>query len=219
MNTLLVLSMIVFSLIIAYMFYHVQKKLWLKVIIIGGMIYLSSAIYFSFGSYMGWPTNGELAPDGALIYSIVITEKPDHSDGAIFVMAVPCFGASDITCLRTVYTDPSKDDSWSAYLKNKLELFGYAPLRKNTPRLYEFPFTQKNRENFSKAKEHMDQEGGSIFLRRGDPGDGGGVAGEGGAEGDGLDIDPGSGYATQGGGPSWGGAWLDLKSPRDLMKK
>lgn len=215
MNISIILYLLIFALGLGFSFYHVTGYLKTKVALLCAMFYMSSAIIFSFDSYMGWPTDQKNAPDSMIMLNVIIFDKTTKSDGVIYVTGIPCATANDVAeCMS-----PIKNESFLTTL-NPMKIFGYGPPSINTPRVFEFPYTEHNREIFASAQEVM-HEGGQSFFRRGKQtpgkeGDGTG-SGQGEADGEGMGK---TGEGTQNA-DSEGAQeiYVDNKSLRDIMKK
>jgi uncharacterized membrane protein YgcG len=178
-NLSIVIYFLLFAFVIGWMFLNIKGFTYLKGAMIAAMFYVSSAIIFSFSSYMGWPVEGDNAPDTTVLTSVLIFDKTNTSDGYIYVTGIPCAGQSNIEeCMRA-----SKVNSYVASL-GAFNIFGYVPTVINTPRIYTFPYTEENRKNFAEARENM-ANGGRSVMRRGKKNKGGTGEGEGGQEGEG----------------------------------
>ena len=160
MNFLLVIFLLVVCAIMVYLFFKVPGNLIAKVFCTCLMLYISSSVYFSFDSYRGWPVwyNDGVTVNGALVVNIMMV---DQKDGAIYVTAIPCvkekecFDASDVA---------SSDTSFFTSYLSPYRIFGYIPVRKLTPRIYEFPYNEQTRKMFADAQEQM-QQGANVFLK------------------------------------------------------
>ena len=189
MSLTIVVYFLVFSLILGFIFYKIEGFIKTKILAIAMMFYISSAVYFSFDSYMGWPAKDVSVPDKMVLMGILIFDKTTRNDGQIFVMGIPCSAATSANeCLS-----PNSDTSILTML-SPIKIFGYVPEKLNTPRLFSFPYTEENRKAFGEARENIDGGGTSMFYKNGKPagdqkdetgqdgtgnGDGEGQAGEG----------------------------------------
>lgn len=181
------------TLLIAYLLFKAEGSNALKVVILLVLFYASSAVWFSFDSYKGWPT--EASPrDDAIILSVAIFDKTNTSPGSIYVTAIPCTG--DVSECETYAEDDGLMTKLSPY-----RVFGYAPKARNTPRIYEFPYTEENRKAFSEARENVSNGGRSTIKGAGKKGQGkggqhgkeeteGGMMGGDGQENAGIDDAP-----------------------------
>ena len=91
--TFVVPFFLVFAILMIFLFYQVPSK-WNWVKFIGGAvaIFLSTAIFFSFDSYKGWPADMKYTVYGSQILNITVNINPnDPNKGSIYVEALPCF--------------------------------------------------------------------------------------------------------------------------------
>jgi len=202
----IVLYFLFITLVVAYLLMRAEGAKFIKVVLIAIMFYVSSAIWFSFETYQGWPTN-DRPNDDAVILAVTIFDKTNLEPGAIYVMAIPCVGAVD-TC-EEYKTDDGIITKLSPY-----KIFGYVPTAKNTPRLYRFPYTTENRKAFSEARENLSKGGRSTIKGEGK----GKGKGKGAAPGDAEDGDGKSGEGQE-------NAHIDdapqivNEGPQDLLRK
>lgn len=162
MNLSVVVYFLLFAFVLGWLFFKVDGQLKAKVIMIAAMFYVSSAIIFSFDSYMGWPTRDSDAPDTMVLTNVLIFDKTNKSEGYIYVTGIPCSGQKNIDdCMET-----KKSQTTLGFL-SPWRIFGYEPEVVNTPRMYTFPYTDENRKLFAEAKQNIDGGGRSVFKRKG----------------------------------------------------
>lgn len=89
MNGLIILglSFTVFSLVLAWVLFSTPGKLKTKLTLSIVFVYLSTALAFSFTTFMGFPTD-EGIPEGSVFQSAVIRLPQGADKGAIFVWAI-----------------------------------------------------------------------------------------------------------------------------------
>lgn len=149
-----VVFLLVFAVISAFLVYTSRGSLVLKTVLLVLLFYSASAIYYSFDSYRGWPTDTRNKRE-LVVLSVVIFEKTREDPGAIYVTGIPC-AVSPMECLKYAETD-------TVFKKlSPFKVFGYVPPAANTPRLYEFPYTEENRQKFAAARENIKNGGVSI---------------------------------------------------------
>lgn len=207
----IVVYFLLFSSVLGFLFLHIKGYLTTKLIMIAAMFYMSSAIVFSFNSYMGWPARDMDAPDGMVLTNVLIFDKTNKSDGYIYVTGIPCGASASIEECMIPH---------QISVQNPLNLFGYIPSNLNTPRIFLFPYTDSNRKMFFEAKENIEQ-GGTSRLRHGKKGKGQGKSNGTGQEGD----SEGQGTGQDGEGTpnaESDGAneiYIDNQAFRDVLKK
>lgn len=203
---------LIITLLMVYLLMRTEGANAIKVAVIGALFYVSSAVWFSFDSYRGWPTDRR--PDRDLVLlSVIIFEETRSTPGAIYAVGIPC--ATD----RTLCDKYTEDDGLLARL-SPYKAFGYTPKARNTPRTYEFEYTEENREAFAQAQANI-EKGGRSTLRIGERRDDE-EGGEGGREGDGQTADPGAGVqvgdAAENSGIE-GAPDILNEAPEDLLRK
>ncbi len=206
----LVLYFLFTTVVVAYLMMRVEGAVLSKVIVLTVMFYISSAIWFSFSSYKGWPTDRPATED-AVIMSVVIFDKTKSNPGAIYVTAIPCSGSVS-EC-----QEYSVDDGLLSKL-SPYKVFGYVPKARNTPKLFEFPYTEANRKAFSEARDNIANGGRSTMKgMKGKQGEG---------KGDGSGQPTGIDKAGMNGGPDGQeNASIDdapmivNEGPQDLLRK
>jgi len=98
----------------------------LKFISVGMLFFIAGAIYFSFESYKGWPTDD--IKDRIRVMSIDIHEPAQEDDGAIYVWGISL-------------TQPENS------------IFRY--VQEGAPRNYVLPFTEESASEFYEAQEKL----------------------------------------------------------------
>jgi hypothetical protein len=94
----LVIACIVFSLLYCIQLYY--KNFILKLILITYLFFVSSAIYFSFATYKGWPAD-DTVNKGTIVYGMV-EEPTEISKGAIYLWVVP--KREELNWFQKIYT-------------------------------------------------------------------------------------------------------------------
>lgn len=138
----LVYIFILFSLLyVLQMFFN--KNLFLKLIVITYLFITSSAIYFSFDSYKGWPSSDRI--EKAILINVQIFDPTDKSPGAIYLW---------------VYDEPKP-------VTVLQKMFGYVPTQ-YAPRAYVLPYSKGSKDKFEEAKKQL-EAGMTIELTAGEP--------------------------------------------------
>lgn len=150
----LVYILIVFSLLyVLQMFY--TKSIFLKLIVVTYLFLVSSAIYFSFETYKGWPTSERILK-GNLV-AVEILEPTDNRPGAIYLW---------------VYDEKREKNLYQ-------KIFHYST-SVPAPRAYVIPYSKTSKERFEEAKKQIEMgatveistEGkGTDIKTKGKPGD------------------------------------------------
>lgn len=147
----LVSALIFFSLLYAVQLYF-NKNIWLKIVNVTVLVIISSAVYFTFETYKGWPTI-ERQHDKARVLGVII-EPPirGKSDGAIYYWV----------------QEKKREDS----LFN--QIFRYESPFPNSPRSYHLPYSKEAEKRFSEAQQAI-QDGNIVMMdpaQTADEGDG-----------------------------------------------
>jgi hypothetical protein len=217
---IVIAAFLIFAFTIGISLYYVPGKLGLKIHLALAMFYMASALFFSFDTHKGWPAPDGVTPDKMVIVGVVIFEKTTKSDGMIFVTGIPCSSFDDIA---RCFEEEHNASLWTKLSPYKI--FGYEPDNVNTPRIFEFPYTDKNRKMFGEAKQNIADGGVSIYHKgqnekegkgKGKGGDGQGndpnAIGEDGGAHDG-DVSPNAQSASE------SEIYVDNLSLRDVLKK
>lgn len=135
----LVTSLVVFSILYAAQLYF-HRSFLMKLINVTVLVFIASAVYFTFETYKGWPTVERI--QSGMVVSIVIERPvPNKSEGAIYVWMLP----------------QKKQLNWFE------RIFVYSPTTIGTPRSYLLPYSKEADEKFSEAKQRM-ANGEMVFL-------------------------------------------------------
>lgn len=138
----LVYILIVFSLLyVLQMFFN--KNLFLKLIVITYLFITSSAIFFSFETYKGWPSGNRI--EKAILINVQISEPSDNNPGAIYLW---------------VYDEPKPATVFS-------KIFGYTPLAAE-PRSYVIPYSKNTKQKFEEAMKQIEM-GMTVELSGSEP--------------------------------------------------
>lgn len=193
MNLSIVAYFLIFAFVLGWLFFKVDGFVKTKILMIVAMFYVSSAIIFSFDTYMGWPARNEDVPETMVLTNVLIFDKTDNANGYIYVTGIPCIGKKNVDeCMQS-----SNNEMTLRYL-NPMKIFGYVPVTVNTPRIYTFPYTDENRKIFGEARDNI-KKGGRSVLRRGNSGKvGEDGKGDGNAEGESKGKGGESGEGTKG---------------------
>lgn len=111
----------------------------LKFLLVGLLFFITTAIYFSFESYKGWPTTEGFDKVQVLWLDSVQPSKKDADDGAIYVWGYE------------LNETKQNDTPW----------YVYTPSIKS-PRSYQFPWTEEFQREVKEAKEKL--KGGSFVI-------------------------------------------------------
>lgn len=137
----LVYILIVFSLLYVLQMF-LNKNVFLKLVVVTYLFLTSSAIYFSFETYKGWPSQEKITK--AILVGVEIVQPTDINEGAIYLW---------------VY-----DESAETSLFEKL--FSYKP-KGPTPRAYSIPYSENAKGKFEEAKKQLEL-GATIELTSGE---------------------------------------------------
>lgn len=137
----LVAALIIFSLMYAVQLYY-NKSLFLKLVNITVIVFISSAVYFTFETYKGWPTI-EPIRERSRVYAVIITPPVEgvHKGGIYYL----------------------------AKEKNKKEptilekVFRYMSPLPNSPRIYYTEYTEQEERLFSRVQEALEQ-GNVVYI-------------------------------------------------------
>ena len=165
---------LIITLLMVYLLMRTEGANAIKVAVVAALFYVSSAVWFSFDSYRGWPTNVPPQQDLVLL-SVIIFEETKKTPGAIYATGIPC--VTD----RALCDKYAEDDGILARL-SPYKAFGYASKARNTPRTYEFEYNEENRKAFAQAQANI-EKGGRSTLRVGKQEEG--VGSKGGRKGSG----------------------------------
>lgn len=136
----LVAALIVFSLMYAIQLYY-NKSFFLKLINITVIVFISSAVYFTFETYKGWPTT-ESIREKARIYSVIITPPVEGvHKGGIYYLA--------------------KERKKEPTVLEKI--FRYMSPLPDSPRIYFTEYTEQEERLFSRAQEAL-EEGHIVYM-------------------------------------------------------
>lgn len=149
----------------------ITRSIVLKLIVITYLFLVSSAIYFSFDSYKGWPTDEKV--NKAFLIKVHIVEPTPESKGGIYIWTIPETQEQNIIAT----------------------IFGYSV--SNMPRAYIIPYSNKAQKEFTEAQKKL-EEGMVIILNDDSPQKQGEQTGEGASQtkqdGDGNAADSGQEY-------------------------
>lgn len=137
----LVSFLLLVTFIVAAAFYFVKVHT-LKFIAVALAAFVSSAVYFSFDNYKGWPTHNKYPTGWVVGIEIREPNQEMKDEGEIFIWLYP----------KTI----------------KRSLFGYAPIAP-TPRGYRLPFNNETSKQMSDAKQKMKQ-GYQVLIEGDDEG-------------------------------------------------
>lgn len=137
----LVVAFVIFSLLYCVQLFF-NRSLLLKVIVVTYLFFISSAIYFSFETYKGWPSS-EKVTKGYLVATLVV-EPTKQTEGAIYAWII------------------EKDRPKSFIDK----IFGFTYNSVSAPRSYKFEYTHKRASNFNHANKQIKE--GNIVMVDGD---------------------------------------------------
>lgn len=126
----LVYILIAFSLLyVLQMFY--TKSIFLKLIVVTYLFLVSSAVYFSFETYKGWPSTDRVLK-GNLV-AVEILEPSDNHPGAIYLW---------------VYDEKREKNLYQ-------KIFHYSTSMP-APRSYVIPYSKTSKERFEEAKRQIE---------------------------------------------------------------
>lgn len=134
----LVVAFVIFSLLYCVQLFF-NRSLLLKIIVVTYLFFISSAIYFSFETYKGWPSSQKVTK-GYLVATLVI-EPTKYNEGAIYAWII------------------EKERSKTFLDK----LFGFTYNGISVPRSYKFEYTNKRASNFNHANKQM-KEGNIVMV-------------------------------------------------------
>lgn len=126
----LVYALIAFSLLYVFQLYF-NRNVFLKILTVTYLFLISSAVYFSFETYKGWPTQQPI--EKAYLVSVEIIQPSDTFKGAIYLWVYD--EERDMNILQSI--------------------FGYSD--KKAPRSYTIPYSQKANADFSEAKKKLEE--------------------------------------------------------------
>lgn len=126
----LVYMLIVFSLLyVLQMFF--SRNIFLKLVVVTYLFLASSAIYFSFDTYKGWPSHEKIQK--GILVSVEIVQPTDDHKGAIYLW---------------VY-DENKESSFIQ------KIFGYST-DVPAPRAYVIPYSENAKGMFEDARKQIE---------------------------------------------------------------
>jgi hypothetical protein len=152
-ESLTVVYMLAFAVLMGVVLFFVQGKWPLKLAAVGTYFFVASSVYFSFETYKGWPTGAEM--DGRVrVLWIEVAEGESEADSSIFLWVKP----------------PSKykkqiDYAWF----DPRSALAYAP--SGYPRAFRIPYSKDAAKFADKAKRAL-AAGMEVEI---DMGDGTGV--------------------------------------------
>jgi len=126
----LVYALIIFSLLYVFQLYF-NRNVFLKIITVTYLFLISSAVYFSFETYKGWPTQQPIKK--AYLAAVEIIQPTKESSGAIYLWVYDA--ERDMNMLQSI--------------------FGYNDTK--APRSYVIPYSQKSSDEFSDAKKKLEE--------------------------------------------------------------
>lgn len=135
----LVYALIIFSLLYVLQLYF-NRNIFLKIVTITYLFLISSAVYFSFETYKGWPTQQSIKK--AYLIAVEIIQPSDKDKGAIYLWVYD--EERDMNILQSV--------------------FGYSDSK--APRSYTIPYSQQTSDEFTEAKNQL--EAGMVVELYGD---------------------------------------------------
>ena len=136
----LVLSLIFFSILYGIQL-HFNRSFLLKLVNITVLIFLSSAVYFTFETYKGWPTVEEQTARARVFSVVIITPEQGVHDGGIYYWAL--------------------ENNPEPTLVEKI--FRYHTNMPLAPRSYFVKYTPQTEQVFSRARNAL-QEGSMVFI-------------------------------------------------------
>ena len=154
MNSLLVPAFLLLSLLMIWLLYKSTARATIKIVSIVSLLFISSATYFSFDSYKGWPISHEHTTEKMLLLSVSIFDETNEKSGSIFVTAIPCIGKAE-TCYSTNST---------TYKYLPFNVFGFVPAKDNFPRFYEFPYNKDTKQFFEEARQRI-ANGEAVMMK------------------------------------------------------
>lgn len=128
---------------IASLALYFSKVHSLKFLLVGLLFFITTAIYFSFESYKGWPTSEGFDKVQVLWTDSVQPSKKDANDGAIYVWGYE------------LNESKQEDSPWYVYMPSI-----------RAPRAYQFPWTEDFQREVQDAKEKI--KGGAIVIMEND---------------------------------------------------
>ena len=134
----IVLAFVIFSLLYCVQLFF-NRSLLLKIIVVTYLFFISSAIYFSFETYKGWPSS-EKVTKGYLVSTLVV-EPTKQTEGAIYAWII------------------EKERSQSLFDK----VFGFKYNGVSVPRAYKFEYTNKRASKFNMAGKQL-KEGNIVMV-------------------------------------------------------
>lgn len=126
----LVYILIVFSLLYVFQMFF-TKNIFLKLIVVTYLFLVSSAIYFSFETYKGWPSSDKIIK-GTLV-AVEIIDPSDTHEGAIYLW---------------VYDEKKEPTLYQ-------KIFHYSS-NMIAPRAYSIPYTKNTKATFENAKKQIE---------------------------------------------------------------
>lgn len=190
----LVASLIAFSLLYAAQLY-LNRNFIMKIINVTVLVFISSAVYFTFETYKGWPTFEPQHSKARLLAVVIEPPVRGEHEGGIYYWVI----------------EKKREPSFF----NKI--FRYDPELPGSPRSYFLPYSEEAEKRFSEAQANMDR-GNIVFVdpageQNGDQGKGQGKSkGEGDKQGSEND-------GTSGGEKNYDVPTLDIVTPDEYMRK
>lgn len=136
----LVITLIIFSLLYAVQLYY-NKSLLLKLINLTVVVAISSAVYFTFETYKGWPTIEQQSQKARVIAVTLIAPQEGTHGGAIYYWALE---------------KPVEPTFIQKFLRYQTSM-PYAP------RAFYVEYTPQREQLFSKMKNAL-EEGNLVFM-------------------------------------------------------
>lgn len=125
----------IYSLGVCWLFLTSPGRVWVKTLVATLFVVMSTAIAFSFDSFVGYPSSQKIKRDSLLVGVVIREPTPEH-EGKIYIWVV----------------EPESKSG-------PLSIFEYKPDYKD-PRAYKIPYTKENQKKMQAAKEAM--EAGNI---------------------------------------------------------
>jgi hypothetical protein len=137
----LVLTYVILTTLLLWMFKKSDIAKWKKLLIIPLTLWWSIALYFTPLGFMGYPVSKDI-PDESIVISYKITEPNEKNDGGMY------FWVIDVNKIKPLPTDPRK---------------AFTILNRQEPRAYKLPYDRDLHKDISKKKRKQIEQNGIII--------------------------------------------------------
>ncbi len=137
-NYLIIYYFLTYGLLLCGFLYFVKTSWFYKTLMVAGIIFIGSGVFFAFESYKGWPAVDKLPPKVQLL-AVDIVEPSKEKEGIIYILVRELRGKPEGSMVDNV---------------NPMKMFQYSA-EETAPRLMRIPYSMQSAGFYARAAQAL----------------------------------------------------------------